>query len=135
MTKYLTKQRKMLVDYFDKHTDEPVSASEIAADSEMTGISLSAIYRNLSALEKEGKLQKITKSETRETFYRYKACEECRDCLHLSCKKCGKTFHLNRSGAEQIVTALSDTENFSLDKADTIIYGICGKCNSGGKAV
>ena len=128
MPKYITKQRKMLIEFFNEHTDEPVSASLIASKLKPKGISVSAIYRNLSALEKDGQLQRVTKRDSHEIYYRYNGCEECRDCLHLSCKKCGKTFHLNHSGADRIVSALSDTEGFSLDKSETILYGVCGSC-------
>ena len=125
---YITKQRKILLKYFQEHIDEPVSAQQIATALEGQDISVSAVYRNLSALEKAGKLQRISRKDSREVYYRYTAFDKCRECLHLSCKKCGKTFHLSSSGADKIIDALSDTENFSLDKSDTILYGICGSC-------
>lgn len=129
MSQYMTKQRKILLDYFKEHVDEPVSAGQIAsALKEEHAISTSAVYRNLSALEEAGKLQRISRTDSRETYYRYKDFDSCKECLHLSCQKCGKTFHLNHAGAEAIMTALSDTENFSLDKAETILYGVCGAC-------
>ncbi len=125
---YMTKQRKILLRYFNEHIDEPISAQQLSAALAKHSISLSTIYRNLAALEKDGKLQRIGKKESRKAYYRYKAFDECRECLHLSCKKCGKTFHLNHTGANKIIDTLSDTENFSLDKSDTILYGICGDC-------
>ena len=125
---YMTKQRKALLGFFNCHKDEPVSVQQIADSLKSENISVSAIYRNISSLEQEGKLQRISKSDSREVFYRYKASDTCKGCLHLSCKKCGKTFHLNNASADNIVNTLSSTENFSLDKADTILYGICGNC-------
>ena len=116
------------MDFFQKHPDEQLSAARIAEELGMEKISLSAIYRNLAALEEDGKLQRISKRDSHEIYYRYKACEECRDSLHLSCQKCGKTFHLNEKGADKIISALSDIEGFSLDKTETVLYGVCGKC-------
>ena len=129
MSAYMTKQRKALLSFFSAHQDEPVSAQQIAGYLKNDNISISAIYRNISALEQDGKLQRISKTDSREVFYRYKAFDACKGCLHLSCKKCGKTFHLNDADADNIVNTLALTENFSLDKADTILYGICAKCN------
>lgn len=129
MLSYNTKQREMLLHYFAEHIDESFSAQELAQAFAEDEISISAIYRNLSALEKDGKLQRIDRKHSRKTYYRYNAFDTCKDCLHLSCKKCGKTFHLNHTGAIQIMDTLSNTENFALDKSNTILYGICGNCN------
>lgn len=128
MSQYITKQRQVLLKYFEEHIDEPVCAKNIMKDLKNENISASAIYRNLAYLEKEDKLQKISINDSGETFYRYKAFEKCRGCLHLSCKRCGKTFHLNTPGTKSIESTLSDTENFTLDRSDTILYGICGDC-------
>lgn len=128
MPVYMTKQRKVLLDFFKNHIDEAVSAQQIAECLKNEDISVSAIYRNLAALEQDGKLQRISKADSREVFYRFKAFSACRDCLHLSCKKCGRTFHLNSSQANNIANTLSDAEDFDLDKSDTILYGVCGRC-------
>ena len=129
MSQYKTKQREILLTYFKEHIDEPVSAGQIAdALRETHAISTSAVYRNLAALEEAGKLQRISRPDSREAFYRYKDFDSCKECLHLSCQKCGKTFHLNHAGAAAIVNALSSTEDFSLDKAETILYGVCTAC-------
>ena len=56
MAEYMTKQRKLLMDYLISHTDETLPTSRIVEALSDEGISPSAIYRNLSALEKKGKL-------------------------------------------------------------------------------
>ena len=53
MPKYMTKQRKTLLSYLSGHADEKLSARQIEADLKQEGISISAVYRNLSELEKE----------------------------------------------------------------------------------
>ena len=72
-------------------------ADALAADN----ISISAVYRNLSALEEEGLLKRSVREGTREVFYQYIAAEECKDSLHLSCRVCGKEHSSwrKRSGA------------------------------------
>ena len=69
MTKYLTKQRRILLNYLSEHADEMLSAKEIADSLADQGISVSAVYRNLSALEEEKLIHRVNIGATREIFY------------------------------------------------------------------
>ena len=119
MAKYLTRQRKRLLAYLSEHTDEQMTARQIADALAADNISISAVYRNLSALEEEG---------TREVFYQYIAAEECKDSLHLSCRVCGKSIHLGEKEAEQLLHSTFESTGFQIDKTETILYGICADC-------
>ena len=130
MSKYITRQRKEILSYLSTHTDELLSAQEIGDALKEENVSLSAVYRNLGELEAEGKLRRGTRGGSREIYYQYIGAETCRDCLHLSCKKCGKTFHMHSDGAEQLVDAVAKLEGFTVDKSDTVLYGICGDCQN-----
>ena len=46
----------------------------------------------------------------------------------MSCAKCGKTFHMADSNAALFAKHLAQSEQFTLDTADTILYGICSDC-------
>ncbi len=133
MSKYITKQRKILTEYLSKHVDESISANQIAlalADK----ISKSAVYRNLADMESEGKIRRASNSSQREAVYRYLDDERCRECLHLSCKKCGKTYHMQTSVANSLITSVAENENFSIDKGETVLYGVCAKCQNSSKS-
>ena len=54
MARYLTRQRKQLLEYLSEHTDEQMTARQIADALTAESISISAVYRNLSALEEDG---------------------------------------------------------------------------------
>ncbi len=127
MPKYMTKQRKLLTEYLSRHTDESLSANRIA-EALCDKISKSAVYRNLSDMEAEGKLRRVAADGSREVIYQYVDEEKCHDCLHLSCKKCGKTYHMNCTVAENIIKDISDSEFFDIDKEKTVLYGICKDC-------
>lgn len=129
MPKYMTKQRKALLEFLSNHADEELSARHIAELLNDDSVSISAVYRNLSALEQEGKIRRVTKSGSREVFYQYTDCHECKDCLHLSCEKCGKTYHMNMPDADRLVQALAQNDEFAIDKSNTVLYGICKDCN------
>ena len=126
MPAYMTQPRKRLLTYLHSHADETLSAGQIAED--LPEISVSAVYRNLSALEKDGAVQKVAKAGTREVFYRFKKAEECRAHLHLSCKKCGRTFHMDEAETEALVEAVAKLDGFTIDRSDTVLYGICNGC-------
>ena len=128
MAKYITKQRKAFLSYLELHPDQLMTAKQIADELQDTNISISAVYRNLCDLEAEGKVRRICRSGNREIFYQYTDADACKSCLHLSCKKCGKTFHMGKPSVQLIVDNLAENENFAIDKTDTVIYGVCKGC-------
>ena len=127
MPKYITKQRKLLTEYLTRHTDENLSAGQIA-DALSDTVSKSAVYRNLSDMEAEGKLHRVMGGGSREVIYRYSGAHTCSDKLHLSCKKCGKTVHMQNQLADALVNSVAANEDFSVDKGETVIYGVCADC-------
>ena len=126
MEKYMTKQRKLLIEYFASHADEALSARQIA-NGMGEAISISAVYRNLAALEAEGLVKRVSKTGNREVYYRYIDAPECRECLHFSCKCCGRTYHMNKTSVEKLMR-IAEENGFSIDKSDTVLYGICADC-------
>lgn len=125
MAKYLTRQRKRLLEYLSEHTDEQMSARQIADALAADEISVSAVYRNLSALEEEGLLKRSVREGTRENFSQYIAAEECKDSLHLSCRICGKSIHLGEYEAAQLLQGTLESTGFQINKSETILYGVC----------
>ena len=128
MANYSTKQRKLLLQYLHRHADEQLTVRQIGAALSDQEISTSAVYRNLSALEQAGQVRRLSKSGAREVFYQYAGAEHCKDCLHLSCKKCGRTIHMNADEAERLIRSVAVCDGFTIDKTDTVLYGVCGDC-------
>lgn len=124
----MTKQRKALLNYLSMHADERLSAKQLEDALKSEGISISAVYRNLSELEREGKVRRVNNSGSREVFYQYTDGAHCKDCLHLSCEKCGKTYHMNSAVAQTLIENLAQSDEFTIDKANTVLYGVCGDC-------
>ena len=130
MSKYMTRQRRTLLSYLSGHADELLSVREIADALETEDVSRSAVYRNVAELEAEGKLRRDRGGDAREAYYRYVGAAPCRGSLHLSCKRCGKTFHMDSGGADALTRAVERTEGFAVDKSDTVLYGVCAVCKS-----
>jgi Fe2+ or Zn2+ uptake regulation protein len=130
VAKYVTKQRRALISYLENNKDRLLSAQEMADALEPQGISKSAIYRNLAELENEGRIAKHKLDGQREVYYRFTDAAECKNHVHLSCKGCGRTYHASGSGTAALVEALSRTEHFTIDKGDTVLYGLCENCSN-----
>lgn len=128
MAKYVTRQRKTLLSYLSRHADELLSVQKIADALASEDVSRSAVYRNVAELEAEGALRRDLGGDAREVYYRYVGAEKCRGSLHLSCKQCGRTFHMDSGGAEALAKMVERSEGFALDKSDTVLYGVCAAC-------
>ena len=128
MSVYLTKQRKALLEYLAANHDELLSAEQIAEALKDSGISRSAVYRNLATLEADGKLRRCGKAGDRTVYYQFSDAEECREKLHISCRECGKTVHVDRDIAEKLEKRIAEDEGFLLDRSETVLYGVCRDC-------
>ena len=124
MATYATEQRKVLMLFLQCNPDKQFSAKEIADALEEGGISRSAVYRNLSFLEKEGLVSRTVKAGCRESLYQFVGADACRSCLHLTCVKCGSICHMKAAEVE----ALLPENGFKLDRKKTVLYGVCREC-------
>lgn len=129
MKKYDTRQRDYLISFLNEHPDQLLSVRQIAQELCARQISLSAVYRNLSQLEAEGLIRKSVKAGSRESYYQYVGAEDCHSHLHLSCTRCGKTFHMDAERTAQLTRAMSELDGFDLDILKTVLYGICQNCH------
>lgn len=133
---YNTKQRKILLDFLSKNADKQMSADQIyetlTGSGLLENISKSAVYRNLAALEKDDKIHRLIREGTRKVLYQYTGAVKCKNELHLACKKCGKTMHMDHEAAEKLAEELAGIQNFIIDKSETVVYGTCEACVKGG---
>ena len=127
--RYMTRQRRKLLETLEKHRDETLCADQIVAYAGDEILSRSAIYRNLSSLESEGYVKRIVTSGKNKLFYRYIGSDECKNHIHLECSKCGKTFHLDVPSTNTLIEKVMQDSDFKIDIKNTVLHGICGKCH------
>ena len=128
MPKYETRQRKELLSLLCSNADRPLALSDIKELLADKNISQSAIYRNLAELEKTGKVQRLTVGGDKKVYYRYTEAKGCEKHIHLSCFKCGKTFHMDISSTNNLVNDVLSKSDFTVDRANTVLYGVCSNC-------
>lgn len=125
---YKTGKRQALFAFLEENAHRSLSAAEIARGVADRGVSQSAVYRNLAALEAEGVVTRTVREGSREAYFRYAGATPCRDRVHLSCTRCGNTFHIEDKKTEQTLSLALRTEGFSLDTHRTVLYGVCKTC-------
>jgi len=128
---YNTEQRSALLSFLTENPDKTFSAKEIALALAGKNISKSSVYRNLSELESEQKIKRVTKAGSNESFYQFYDNSECKNHIHLSCTKCGKIFHLESAQTEKLVSEVEATDGFEISRGETTLYGTCKECGSG----
>ena len=67
---------------------------------------------HIDLLETEEKVRRSSKSGTREVYYQYLDAESCKGALHMSCIKCGKTFHMIEPAAAEHFHIRMSNESF-----------------------
>ena len=129
MTKYVTGQRKLLLDFLREHSDRQFSIDDIALELCADNlISKSAVYRNIDKLVKEGAVQKSAADGSRKFLYRYLECGECSEHLHMKCLSCGKMFHLDGETSDLIIKLANSRGIMKVDRRKTLFYGVCKNC-------
>ncbi len=128
MPSYNTRQRELLADYLSKHTDEKITARQIEDALHDDKISISAIYRNLAILEKDGQVKRCVGDGSREVYFQYIASNLCKNSIHLACRVCGKYFHLEQNCMNTLMKDVKHSNGFSIDTADSVLYGVCRDC-------
>jgi len=125
---YMTGQRKVLYEFFASHPHSEFSAKDIYKEIESSGISLSAVYRNLASMTDDGVIVKSVGQGGHETLYRFMKCDGCKNELHLTCTDCGKIFHLRHDVADKLKESIAGSDGFCIDSARTVLYGVCREC-------
>lgn len=125
---YRTKQRGEIMRFLSEHPDECFSAKELIGQ---VGAGEATVFRTLSALAKEGLIQKFTGEGTKNgcAYYKYKASEECGRHLHLKCLSCGRLLHADCDFMKEMTEHFESEHSFRLDSGRTVIYGLCKECS------
>ena len=129
MIKYQTEQRKVLLSLFEQDSHRTYSAHDLLEAIPDAGISLSAIYRNLKALELQGVICKTNDPKQSEAQYHYINPQDCVGIIHLKCEICDQIYHLNQHISRMIFNFTEDDLGFKLNQAGAFLYGKCSNCS------
>jgi Fur family ferric uptake transcriptional regulator len=135
MSSYNTEQKKMLLDFLERHhdssytIDEIVDGLKVAAGENAPG--RSTVYRLMTRLVEERHVQRFAGEGSRRFLYRIIADDHCRNHLHLKCLGCGKILHLDRETSDALLKSVKEIKDFSISEEDTLLFGNCAACRTG----
>ncbi|MBQ9065454.1 MAG: transcriptional repressor [Blautia sp.] len=132
-SKYKTKQREILLSYFQSVPGVHITASDVCdyCKKHEVPIGQSTIYRQLESLVDEGLITKYTIDKNSPACFEYTGAgsrENADICHHCKCEKCGKLIHLHCDEIEELQTHLLAEHHFKLNPMRTVFYGLCDQC-------
>ncbi len=132
-SKYKTKQREILIEYFKSVSGNHITASDVCSYFKEQGAAIgqSTVYRQLESLVDEGIINKYIIDANSPACFEYTGHNADNDgslCFHCKCEKCGRLIHLKCEELSGIADHLYEEHFFRLDPKRTVFYGICDKC-------
>ena len=131
-SRYRTRQREILVGYFESRPGHHITAGDVCEYCKEQGVSVgqSTVYRQLESLVDEGIINKYIIDGNSPACFEFagKHEDETQICFHCKCEKCGKLIHLHCDELEEIQRHLREEHGFLMDPRRTVFYGICESC-------
>ncbi len=122
---YNTHQRTTIVEFLKENSNRAFSIEEIA---EKIPVAKSTVYRLMPKLLCDGTIKRFTNKAGRGSLYQHMACDGCSHHFHLKCTLCGKILHMKSSASDRLSASIKNASNFSVDKSQTVLLGICSDC-------
>lgn len=128
---YKTNSRIKIMEYLIENKERAVSVSDIGGhmQEQHCSVNVTTIYRYLDKLEKDGNIIKYAAEKGDKTTYQYVEREhKCDEHLHLKCVSCGAVIHLDCCFMDEIARHIAEDHGFALQCRNSVIYGLCSKC-------
>ncbi len=129
MNRYQTEQRKKLLKLFKDREHCSLSAQDVYNELADKEISMSAIYRNLADMENEGLICRVEEKNRTGALYHYVNPSSCVGIIHLKCRSCDCTVHLNEHISKMVIGIARDDYKFNVNNCGAYIYGQCENCS------
>lgn len=119
-----SRQREALLETLRNREDHP-TAEQLYIDlkPQIPKLSLGTVYRNLSLLEEQGELARVSVAGNTER-YDGKVHEH----YHFSCNECGALRDISLPVIKDIDEVVESITNADVKSHSLIFYGICEKC-------
>ncbi len=119
-----SKHRELIYEYILSSKEHP-SAQMVydALRSEIQGLSLGTVYRNLRLLEDLGKIRRVTSHHGIERYDSY-----CNDHVHFQCQSCGHIENVPNVDIEKIRDQVALGSGHQLLELDLTLIGLCPEC-------
>ena len=123
---YKTRQKELVLDVI-KNFKNDFTIKEIYEKLNQN-VGLTTIYRTISKLGAEGKIQKSIDYNNVVPYQYLDECQ-CDNHFYLTCDKCGSITHVNCDCINDFTNHVLKNHSFKVDNVNIIIKGICKKCS------
>lgn len=125
----VTRARRAVLAVLERERGRQLTAQELHREARAVAprIGLATVYRTLSALEEEGRVE-VVSQEARESAYRL--CSPGHH-HHLLCTGCGAVVEIGECDLAPLERKLSRRHRFRIDEHAVTLRGRCAKCLSG----
>ena len=130
-TGYTTTSRTKILEFLKNNCDRTVNVSDIQRYLTQTGheVNITTIYRYLDKLSNDGTVMKYVSEKGNQAVYQYIDLGlHCENHLHLQCTNCGAILHLDCAFMNEIAEHILEDHGFIIQYKNSIIYGLCPKC-------
>ena len=119
-----TRQRTAIREAFEQ-VDRPLSPQQVleAAQSEVDGLGIATVYRNIKALLEEGWLAPVELPGSATVYERSGKAHH----HHFHCERCSRVFDLR--GCLPNINRLAGPR-FSVARHELVLYGTCADCRT-----
>ncbi|MBR3786134.1 MAG: transcriptional repressor [Firmicutes bacterium] len=131
---YKTNNRTKMMEYLKSNQNRTVSVKDIDAHMRSLDcpVNMTTIYRYLDKLEREGVVMRYADEHGEKATYQLTEREHhCDSHLHLKCVDCGSVIHLDCHFMDEIAGHIANDHGFRLQCRNSVIYGLCQKCQKG----
>lgn len=119
-----SRQKMAVLNAVAAYSDHPTADMIfLRVRGEMSGTSLSTVYRNLGILVDEGKLVAVS-GPGAEVHYDHKTANHC----HVQCRMCGKVSDVMHSPPDFSVLYPEEASGFEIDGVTVTFTGHCKEC-------
>ncbi len=126
---YNTRQKQILIDFFNKNTDKHYSIKEITDAVADNKIGKSTVYRLIEKMTGDGYIRRFRGKDGKSVLYQYVGeNHECDRHFHLKCTECGLLIHLECKYIAELNKHINIHHRFNIDTSKTILYGLCSSC-------
>ena len=124
---YNTEKKQAVISYFKENRHRSISLDELCESILKGGSGKSTVYSIVSGLTSSGVLKRFSDDKSRHFTYQYIGEHSCSEHLHLKCKECGKTIHLDSGTTRALEENILAVESFFIDDG-SFIFGKCKEC-------
>lgn len=130
---YSTRQKRELLKFLQERGMRHFSVDDVVFEMQDRGekVGRSTVYRYLEQLAAQGSVRKYQSTQGVTQYQHVEDAARCGGHSHMMCSRCGDLLHVDCKLMDTLSNHLMAEHGFMLDPRETILVGLCERCNGG----